>query len=176
MKRVDFQRMAQLWPWYLFAAVIVILDQVTKAMVVDNLNYAELIEILPVFDITLLHNYGAAFSFLDEQGGPQRWFLVGISFVVSVVLIAWWLPAQNRRVALLAMTLILGGAVGNLYDRAVMGYVVDFIAVHYQQHRFPAFNVADSAISVGAFFLFLEWFILEPRANRQQQSLAEGDE
>lgn len=174
--RVDFQRIVQLWPWYLFAAVIVILDQVTKAMVVDNLNYAELIEILPVFDITLLHNYGAAFSFLDEQGGPQRWFLVGISFVVSVVLIAWWLPAQNRRVALLAMTLILGGAVGNLYDRAVMGYVVDFIAVHYQQHRFPAFNVADSAISVGAFFLFLEWFILEPRANRQQQSLAEGDE
>lgn len=163
----DFGRMLAIWHWYLIAAVIVMLDQYTKALAVAHIPFGHLIEVLPVFDLTLLHNYGAAFSFLDIKEGPQRWFLSGISLLVSILLIFWWLPAQQRRTAILALTLILGGAVGNLYDRAVLGYVVDFIAVHYQQHRFPAFNIADSAISVGAALLFIEWFILEPRATRE---------
>lgn len=176
MMRVDFRRIGELWPWYIVAIAIVLADQVTKAAVTNHINYGQLIEILPFFDLTLLHNYGAAFSFLDQQGGPQRWFLVFISAAVSVVLIFWWLPSQNRKIAILAMTLILGGAVGNLYDRFVLGYVVDFIAVHYQQHRFPAFNIADSAISVGAFFLFLEWFVLEPCARRREEQAVEADQ
>ncbi len=173
--RIDFQRMTQLWGWYLVAAAIIFFDQITKSMVSDSLRYGELIEILPFFDITLLHNYGAAFSFLDQQGGQQRWFLVAVSALASVVLIFWWLPSQNRKLSILAMTFILGGAVGNLVDRAALGYVVDFIAVHYDQHRFPAFNIADSAISIGALFLFLEWFIFEPRAQRQQDTQRQQD-
>lgn len=163
----DFSKICRLWPWYLMALVIILLDQWTKNLVSESLNYGQLIEVLPVFDITLLHNYGAAFSFLDEQGGPQRWGLTAISFVVSVGLIFWWIPAQTRWVSVLALSLILAGAVGNLIDRALLGYVVDFIAVHYQNNRFPAFNVADSAISVGAAVLFVEWFILEPAERRK---------
>lgn len=170
MMKIDFRRMAQLWPSYLVALVIVLLDQYTKALAVSHISYGQLIEILPVFDLTMLHNYGAAFSFLDQEGGPQRWFLAGISFAVSVLLIFWWLPSQQRVLSIVALTMILGGAIGNLYDRALLGYVVDFIAVHYQQHRFPAFNIADSAISVGAVLLFIEWFIFEPRSQRRDQN------
>ena len=172
MLKIDLSAILKLWPWYLLAAVIVVLDQYTKALAVANIQYAELIEVLPVFDLTLLHNYGAAWSLFDEKGGSQRWFLTGISFFVSLVLVLYWIPAQKRTFAVLALTLILGGALGNLYDRAVFGYVVDFIAVHYQQHRFPAFNIADSAISIGAVLLFIELFIFEPNAQRKADKLA----
>lgn len=172
MLKIDFPAIIKLWPWYVTAAFIVLLDQYTKALAVANIQYAELIEVLPVFDLTLLHNYGAAWSLFDERDGPQRWFLTAISFFVSLILVLYWIPAQKRTLPIVALTLILGGAVGNLYDRAVLGYVVDFIAVHYEQHRFPAFNIADSAISVGAVLLFIELFIFEPRANK----LAEADD
>ncbi|MBD3648547.1 MAG: lipoprotein signal peptidase [Pseudomonadales bacterium] len=117
-------------------------------------------EILPVFRFTLLHNSGAAFSFLSDAGGWQRWLLAGISVVVSAVIAVWLAKVDGRnRVLAWALALILGGALGNLVDRVMLGYVVDFIVVHYQDYYFPAFNIADSAISIGAGLLILDMFI-----------------
>ena len=168
------EKAVKLWPWYVLIVVIAVADQYTKALAVKEIALGEIIPVLPVFDLTLWRNYGAAFSFLDQQGGPQRWFLAGISAVASLFLVVWWIPAQKRMLTIAALSLIAGGAIGNLYDRAVLGYVVDFISVHYQQHRFPTFNVADAAISVGAVLLFVEWFIFEPRDRRDQDN-AEGN-
>ena len=118
------------------------------------------IVILPFFKFTLLHNTGAAFSFLDDGAGWQRWAFSGISLVVSCVLLNWLyrLAAVDRWLAP-ALAMVLGGAIGNLIDRLCWGYVVDFIVVHYEEAYFPAFNVADSAISVGAAILILDLFL-----------------
>lgn len=144
---------------------IVLLDQFSKRYMSELLQLCvpgscESIEILPVFQLTLLHNSGAAFSFLDDAGGWQRWFLVAVSSGVSIF-IAIWLRRVWRQEKLLSfgLALILGGALGNLIDRAFVGYVVDFLVVHYQDAYFPAFNVADSAVSVGAGLLILEMFM-----------------
>ncbi len=151
--------------WYLLTLVIIGADQATKFWMSQVLplcrpGYCETIEVLPVFKLILTHNEGAAFSFLSDAGGWQRWFLLTISVVVSGVIAVWlWRVRQQEKVLALALALILGGAVGNLIDRAYHGYVVDFILVHWEQHYFPAFNVADSAISVGAFFLILDMFL-----------------
>jgi signal peptidase II len=112
-----------------------------------------------VFKFTLLHNEGAAFSFLSDAGGWQRYLLVGVSTVVSIF-IAGWLYRIYKAEKLLALSLafILGGAIGNLVDRAVQGYVVDFIVVYYDSYYFPAFNIADSAITIGAGLLILDMF------------------
>jgi signal peptidase II len=142
----------------------VLLDQLSKYYMSSILplcqpGYCRSIEILPVFKFTLLHNEGAAFSFLSDAGGWQRYLLVTISSVVSVF-IAVWLYRIYRQEKLLALALsfILGGAIGNLIDRAVQGYVVDFIVVYYDVYYFPAFNIADSAITVGACLLILDMF------------------
>ena len=115
---------------------------------------------MPIFKFTVVHNEGAAFSFLSDAGGWQRWLLVTISIVVSAF-VAGWLYRVYRQEKLLALALafILGGALGNLVDRALLGYVVDFIVVYYESYYFPAFNVADSAITIGAGFLILDMFI-----------------
>ena len=152
----------KMWRWYLLSAILVILDQWTKGLASTHLVYGVPQTLLPVFDLLLQHNPGAAFSFLSEAGGWQRWFFLSVSVLASVFIFCW-LPAQQRFLSQLGLSLVLAGAVGNLWDRAVLGYVVDFISVHYQQHRFPTFNVADSAISVGAVILALEWLWLEPR-------------
>jgi len=121
------------------------------------------IELLPVFNFTLLHNAGAAFSFLSDAGGWQRWFLVAVSTLVSGAIVVWLYRIRStEKLLALALALILGGAIGNLVDRALVGYVVDFIVVHYQHYYFPAFNVADSAITVGAMLLILDT-LLKPR-------------
>lgn len=140
--------------------VIVALDQLTKYLSKNHLNYAEVQPVFPGFDLLLVHNTGAAFSFLDDAGGWQRWILAGISLVVSAG-IALWLWRLPRRQLLLgaALTLILGGALGNLYDRIVLGYVIDFISVYFRDWRFATFNVADAAISTGAALLALDVFI-----------------
>lgn len=146
-------------------ALIVVLDQWTKNYMSDLLQLCvrgrcESIDVLPIFKLTLLHNEGAAFSFLDDAGGWQRWFLVAVSSVVSVF-IAGWLWRIYREQALLswALCLILGGAIGNLIDRAAQGYVVDFLVFYYDIYYFPAFNVADTAISIGAALLILDMMI-----------------
>ena len=120
--------------------------------------------LLPSFNLTLLHNTGAAFSMLHDAAGWQRWFFSAIALVVAVGL-GWWLTRMDRsdRFEVCALVLILGGAVGNLVDRVRLGYVVDFIQLYYQQYSFPAFNIADSAISVGAFMLLLRSAGMGPR-------------
>lgn len=145
-----------LLPWLALALVVCVLDQLTKLAASAQLVYGIPHAVMPGFNLTLLHNTGAAFSMLHDAGGWQRWFFSSIALVVTVGL-CWWLARMDRsdRLEVAALVLILGGAVGNLVDRMRLGYVVDFIQVYYQQYSFPAFNIADSAISVGAFLLLV---------------------
>jgi signal peptidase II len=117
------------------------------------------VPILPVFDLKLLYNTGAAFSFLAGQSGWQRWFFSAIAIAVSVMLIYWLRPLPKSNVWLaIALSLVLGGALGNLFDRIAFGHVIDFISVHWNEYYFPAFNIADSAITVGAIMLAVDVF------------------
>lgn len=150
-------------PWLLFAIafIVIVLDQLTKHLSVAYLEYLEVAPVTPFFYLTLRFNEGAAFSFLAGAGGWQRWFFAVLAFVISLVLIVWvtriYRQKGNTQEAL-ALSLILGGALGNLYDRVVLGHVVDFIVLHYQKYEWPAFNVADSAICIGAVLLILDMF------------------
>lgn len=153
---------------YLLLVFFVIgLDQFLKWYMSDLLplcvsGYCNTIELLPVFQFTLLHNSGAAFSFLNDAGGWQRWFLAIVSFTVSAFISVWlYRVVRTDKLLSLGLALILGGAVGNLIDRVLDGYVVDFIVVHWEQYYFPAFNIADSAIFIGACVLVLD-MILKP--------------
>lgn len=148
---------SQAWRWYALALVVLVLDQISKYWVSAALSYGEPAVFTSFFNFTLLYNTGAAFSFLAEMDGWQRWFFALIAAVVSIVLVVWVARvAAGRPREALALALILGGALGNLYDRIVHGHVVDFIVVHYQQYHWPAFNIADSAISVGAVILLID--------------------
>lgn len=147
---------------YAISLLIVVLDQVSKISMDRWLGLCvpgrcQTIEILPVFQLTVLYNEGAAFSFLADAGGWQRWFLTAVSAGVSVFLLVWLPRVPPHQVYLkLGLILVLGGAVGNLIDRAFQGYVIDFLVLHYDQYYFPAFNVADAAISIGAVCLVLD--------------------
>lgn len=154
-----------LWPWLALSVAVCVLDQLTKLAASARLEYGIPHAVLPSFNLTLLHNTGAAFSMLNQADGWQRWLFSGIAVVVASGL-TWWLARMDRsdRFEVCALVFILGGAVGNLIDRLRLGYVVDFIQVYYQQYSFPAFNIADSAISVGAFVLVLRSAGLGPRA------------
>ena len=148
------------WPWYVLAAVIVLLDQYTKGLASNQLHYGVPVEVFSWFNLTLQHNTGAAFSFLSEAGGWQRWFFTVLALVISVGLVIWLFIAERSQWLLsLSLALILGGAIGNVWDRMVLGYVVDFISVHYGGWYFPAFNIADSAITVGAGCMLLDSFM-----------------
>lgn len=160
----------RVWRWWALALVLFLLDWVTKQAVESNLFYGQEIAVLPFFDLTLRYNTGAAFSFLAQAGGWQRWFFSVIALAV-VVGISWRLVknAVSNRLEALALTFVLGGAVGNLYDRLVYGHVVDFIQVHWQQSwYFPAFNVADSAITIGVILMLVEGFVAKKKEGEQQ--------
>ena len=145
--------------WLWLSLVVIALDQATKFLVTRFLDLYERVEVLPVLDFTLLHNTGAAFSMLAGASGWQRWFFVGLASVVSVLLIVWiWRTPRGEKLLPLALALILGGALGNVIDRVVHGYVVDFIHAHWGTAYFPAFNIADSAITLGAALLILDAF------------------
>ena len=148
--------------WYLLSLAVIVLDHITKYIASTSLEYGQLVPLLPVLDLTLLHNKGAAFSFLSDAGGWQRWFFMAVAIGVSAWIALWLsrLPAEKRWLAA-SLALILGGAVGNLIDRLVQGYVVDFIFVHWEEHYFPAFNVADSAITVGAIMMMVDVLFLD---------------
>jgi len=155
-------------PWVWLSTLIAFLDQVTKYAVSQSLvlcepGQCESIVFLPIFQFTLLHNEGAAFSFMSDAGGWQRWMFAAISTLFSVVLTVWLyrLTARERWLAI-ALSLVLGGAVGNLIDRVVLGYVIDFVVVHYQDYYFPAFNLADSAITVGAGIMIFDILFAKP--------------
>ena len=149
--------------WWALALILFVLDWATKQAVEAYLSYGQEIPLLPFFDLTLRYNTGAAFSFLAQAGGWQRWFFSVIALAV-VVGISWRLIkiANENRWEALSLSFILGGAIGNLYDRLVYGHVVDFIQLHWQQSwYFPAFNVADSAITVGVILMLLESFFVK---------------
>jgi len=151
--------------WLLLAVVVIVLDYITKQVASNLLDYGVSIEVMPMFNWTLLHNYGAAFSFMSDQGGWQRWFFAGIAFVVSAGLIGWLLLGKEvSQWERLAIALVLGGALGNLYDRMVYGYVIDFIHVYYDVYHFPAFNIADTAISIGAAILVIDSIFMARRS------------
>lgn len=154
----------QAWLWYLLALLVVALDQLSKVWASGTLTYGEPVPLTSFFNFTLLHNPGAAFSFLSNAGGWQRWFFSGLAIVMSLVLVIWIARThtENKREAF-ALAMILGGALGNLYDRIEFGYVVDFIVVHYHDYFWPAFNLADAAITLGAFILIAEMFLTKEK-------------
>ncbi|GMR08129.1 MAG: signal peptidase II [Gammaproteobacteria bacterium] len=143
--------------WLWLSIIVAVLDQGTKTLASMQLEYAVPLPVMPSFNLTLLHNTGAAFSFLSDAGGWQRWMFIGLAILVTVVIVMWLRKLDARNwVAALALTLVLGGAVGNLIDRLRLGYVVDFVQLYYESWYFAAFNIADSAISVGATLLIID--------------------
>ena len=157
-----FSHGARSWLWLTLA--IIALDQWTKRLITTHFAEFEEITLLPVLDLMRLHNTGAAFSFLSTASGWQRSFFIVLAVCVSVGLFVWvWrLPRQGKHRLAAALCLVMGGAIGNAIDRVALGHVVDFIRVHYGAWYFPAFNVADSAISIGAGLLILDT-LLEPK-------------
>ena len=147
-------------PWLAIAFSVVLADQVSKTYIAHHFLEFDFIRILPVLDITCMHNVGAAFSFLADASGWQRWVFIGLALAVSIGIIAWLLKLPREAHTLLAagLALVLGGAVGNVIDRIRLGYVIDFIHFHWDRAYFPAFNVADSAITIGAACLLLDAF------------------
>jgi signal peptidase II len=155
------------WRWLPLALVLIGLDQLTKWLVVRSVDLYEMIKVLPVLDITHARNLGAAFNFLARAGGWQRWFFTALALGVSGAIV-YYLRRLDSRVQALqcaGLALIASGAVGNLIDRLRLGYVVDFVHVHWGSASFPAFNVADSCITIGAGLIILE-SLLESRRGR----------
>ena len=145
--------------WLGLSALIIVLDQLSKMWITGHFSYGESLHVLSVFNLVLAHNTGAAFSFLSDAGGMQRWLFSIIAIAASIWIV--WLLRRHVAQTLfaLALSMILGGALGNLIDRIAYGYVVDFLQFHWNGHYFPAFNLADSAITCGAALLLLESFV-----------------
>ncbi|WP_191092687.1 signal peptidase II [Cysteiniphilum sp. JM-1] len=146
--------------WVILSIIVIIIDLGTKYLASQNLTYGQPVEILPFFNLTLLHNYGAAFSFLSNANTTwQVIVLSAIALIVAIVILIWLarLP-KNKNLTACALSLILGGALGNVYDRMIHGYVVDFLDFHINNYHWPAFNIADSAICIGAVILILMSF------------------
>ena len=153
----SFKPLFKRWGWIVLS--IIIIDQITKLLVDHYLNYHQPVSIIPMFNFTLVYNPGAAFSFLSDAGGWQRWFFIILSSVISVVLFVWLVKLKpEQKLQMTSIAMILGGALGNLIDRSIYGHVIDFLDVYYQQHHWPAFNIADSAIFVGAILLIIDSF------------------
>lgn len=157
-------------PLVLLLAIIVLvagLDQWTKWLATALLDYGRPVAVLPILNWTLLHNEGAAFSFLNDAGGWQRWFFTVIAIVVSMAFLVWLCRTPNHHwLVRYSLALIIAGALGNVIDRIRLGYVVDFISVHWQsQYYFPAFNIADMAITLGAMLMIADIF-LNPEAHK----------
>lgn len=175
--------------WLSLALIIFIVDQVTKNWAAGVLTYSESQAFLPFFNFTLLHNYGAAFSFLSDAGGWQRWFFGIVAFAVSIFLLVWIVKLEPRKkIELAGLSCILGGALGNLYDRIVLGYVIDFVDWFYpiegsvaesclpffygrpefQTCHWPAFNIADSAILLGVGLLIIDMLFLNQEQSQEK--------
>jgi signal peptidase II len=145
-----------LWLWLGLAAIVIVLDQFTKTLILGDFSYGESRPVTSFFNVVRVHNTGAAFSFLAGASGWQRWFFVALGIVASVVIV-WMLKKHpTQKLFCFAVTMILGGALGNVIDRLLHGYVVDFIQLHYAGRAFPSFNLADSAITLGAICLILD--------------------
>jgi signal peptidase II len=163
------EKTALIWIW--LSVIVVVLDQFTKWFVVGYFALYEILPVGPFLDLTRLHNEGAAFGLLSEAGGWQRWFFLALAATIGVSILFWLrsLPARGHYWLSIGLALILGGAVGNAYDRFVDGYVVDYLHFHWNDAYFPAFNVADIAITTGAFMLIIDALI-----SRRRDEVAPG--
>ncbi len=140
--------------WLSLSTLVIVFDQISKYIANHNLVFAEPVAVMPSFNLTLLYNRGAAFSFLSDAAGWQRWFFIAIALAAVVFILLWLRKLQpGQTVLALALALVLGGAIGNLIDRVWYGHVIDFIQIYYKDFYWPTFNIADSAISVGAVLL-----------------------
>ena len=143
--------------WFGLSFLTILLDQWSKLSVTSTMKLYESIEITSFFNLTYVRNEGAAFSFLSDAGGWQRWLFSGLAFMISMMIVVWLLRLKKQEFLLaVALSLVLGGAIGNLIDRVAYGYVIDFLDVYYSGWHWPAFNVADSAICIGVFLMLLE--------------------
>lgn len=144
--------------WLGVSAIVIVLDQISKLWISNHFTYGEGKRITDFFNLVLAHNTGAAFSFLNDAGGWQRWMFSAIAMVAAVWIVRLLRQHAHETLFCFALALVLGGALGNLIDRVSYGYVVDFLDFYWKENHFPAFNVADSAISVGAALLLLDSF------------------
>ncbi|HUA22785.1 MAG TPA: signal peptidase II [Steroidobacteraceae bacterium] len=158
-------------PWLPVTILVIILDQLVKLWIVGHLPLYGTVRVLPVLDITLTYNRGAAFSFLAGASGWQKWLFAGLAVIVAAGIVAWLrrLDGRTQRLLCLSLTLIMGGALGNLIDRLRIGHVVDFIIAHWHGVFFPwAFNIADSAITVGATLLVVDAWLQSRRPKKER--------
>lgn len=153
---VELRKAPSLGWWLGLALIVIVSDQVTKTLITDVFAHGDSREITSFFNLVRAHNAGAAFSFLADASGWQRWFFVGLGGVASVFIV-WMLRShRDERLLCFALSMILGGAIGNVVDRLRLGHVIDFIQLHYAGWAFPSFNVADSAITLGAVLLIAD--------------------
>jgi signal peptidase II len=145
---------------YLWISVVsIVLDQASKLAISNSMQLYESIQIMPFFRLTYVHNTGAAFSFLSDAGGWQRWLFAGLALSISTFITVWlWRLQKHETLLAVALALVLGGAIGNLIDRLTYGYVIDFLDVYYQNYHWPAFNIADSSITIGVVLMLLDSF------------------
>ena len=147
-----------MYKWLSISAIVIALDLVTKHLIQHHFVFGDLHSVTSFFDLVRYHNEGSAFGFLNDAGGWQKWFFNGIAIVASIVIIYLLKKQSNQKLFCVGLALVLGGAIGNLYDRLTLGYVVDFLNFHINNHYWPAFNVADSAICVGVGLLLWDSF------------------
>ena len=152
--------------WLSVSALIIIFDQLTKQIVEHSFEHYERVAVTPFFNLTLAYNEGAAFSFLANESGWQRWFFILLTLVITIILVRW-LSKTTIKMEQWAISLVIGGAIGNNFiDRLFYGHVIDFLDFYYQQHHWPAFNVADIAISGGVALLILSTILHKPGEDR----------
>lgn len=145
--------------WLLLSVIVILIDQLTKWFAEAMLVPYQPVPIIPMFNLTLAYNTGAAFSFLSDAGGWQRWFFIVLTTIVIIVLFGWlWRMRAEEKLHAVSISLILGGAIGNLIDRVLLGHVIDFLDVYYDQYHWPIFNIADSAITAGVMLLIIDLF------------------
>lgn len=144
--------------WLWLTGLVIALDQASKWIMVSWLSLYETVAVIPYFNLTMAHNTGAAFSFLANESGWQRWFFVGLALAISVGLFIWLAKSAKTKMEAISISMILGGAIGNVIDRVYFGYVIDFLDVYYGSYHWPAFNIADSAICIGAVLLIIDSF------------------
>ena len=162
--------------WLWLGVAVMAFDQWTKWLIVERFDEFGHVDLLPVLQLMRLHNKGAAFSFLSDADGWQRWVFIGLGVAVSVGILIWLrrLPPKGQGLLAAGLSLILGGALGNVIDRVVLGHVIDFIRVHWGVHAFPAFNVADSAITIGAALIVLDNLLELDRLRAKKKSSPTG--
>jgi len=157
--KIDTMRDFIMLKWLWLSLLAIILDQASKLAIAGSMQLYQSIPIMPFFNLTYIHNTGAAFSFLNGAGGWQRWFFAGLAVVISAVMVVWLARLKRHETLLaVALSLVLGGAVGNLIDRLAYGYVIDFLDFYYQTWHFAVFNIADSAITLGVMLMLAESF------------------